>query len=235
MTDEPTRRASTIAERLETIRADIAQICERAGRDPAGVRLIAVSKTHPSETIREALAAGQTDFGENRVQEGLAKLDELAGADEGADARIHLIGHLQRNKARFAGRFASVQSIDSLRLAEAVSRQLDAPPNPPLDALLEVNVAGEASKHGFDPAELESAFAQISALPQLRVRGLMTIAPLAADAEQVRPVFRALREMRDALGLPELSMGMSNDYPVAIEEGATIVRVGRAVFGERKA
>ena len=232
--DQPSSRASTIAERLETIRAEIAQICERADRDPAGVRLIAVSKTHPSETIREALAAGQIDFGENRVQEGLAKLDELADTDEGADARIHLIGHLQRNKARFAGRFASVQSIDSLRLAEAVSRQLDAPPNPPLNALLEVNVAGEASKHGFDPTELESAFAQISALPQLRIRGLMTIAPLAADAEQVRPVFRALREMRDALGLPELSMGMSNDYPVAIEEGATIVRIGRAVFGERK-
>ena len=225
-TDQPSSRASTIAERLEMIRADIAQICERAARDPADVRLIAVSKTHSPETIREALAAGQLDFGENRVQEGLAKLDELAGSD----ARIHLIGHLQRNKARFAGRFASVQSIDSLRLAEAVSRQLDAP----LDALLEVNVAGEASKHGFNPAELESAFAQISALPQLRVQGLMTIAPLAADAEQVRPVFRALRELRDALGLPELSMGMSNDYPVAIEEGATIVRIGRALFGERK-
>ena len=225
-TDQPSSRASTIAERLETIRAEIAQICERADRDPADVRLIAVSKTHPPETIREALAAGQLDFGENRVQEGIAKLDELAGSD----ARIHLIGHLQRNKARFAGRFASVQSIDSLRLAEAVSRQLDAP----LDTLLEVNVAGEASKHGFNPTEIESAFAQISALPQLRVQGLMTIAPLAADAEQVRPVFRALREMRDALGLPELSMGMSNDYPVAIEEGATIVRIGRALFGERK-
>lgn len=225
-TDQPSSRASTIAERLEMIRAEIAQICERADRDPAGVRLIAVSKTHPPETIREALAAGHTEFGENRVQEGIAKLDDLAGSD----ARIHLIGHLQRNKARFAGRFASVQSIDSLRLAEAVARQLDAP----LDALLEVNVAGEASKHGFDPAELESAFAQIAALPRLRVRGLMTIAPLAADAEQVRPVFRALRELRDALGLPELSMGMSNDYPVAIEEGATIVRIGRALFGERK-
>ena len=225
-----TAQASTIAERLEAIRAEIAQICERADRDPGEVRLIAVSKTHSSETIREALAAGQIEFGENRVQEGLAKLDELAGSE----ARIHLIGHLQRNKARFAGRFASVQSIDSVRLAEAVARQLDAPPNLPLDALLEVNVAGEASKQGFAPAELESAFAQIAALPQLRVRGLMTIAPLVADAEQVRPVFRRLRELRDALGLPELSMGMSNDYAVAIEEGATIVRIGRAVFGERK-
>ena len=221
-----TTHALTIAERLEAVRAEIAQICERADRDPREVRLIAVSKTHSSETIREALAAGQIEFGENRVQEGLAKLDELADSE----ARIHLIGHLQRNKARFAGRFASVQSIDSVRLAEAVARQLDAP----LDALLEVNVAGEASKQGFDPAELESAYAQIAALPQLRVRGLMTIAPLVAEAEQVRPVFRRLRELRDALGLPELSMGMSNDYAVAIEEGATIVRIGRAVFGERK-
>ena len=225
-----TAHTLTIAERLEAVRTEIAQICERADRDPREVRLIAVSKTHSSETIREALAAGQIEFGENRVQEGLAKLDELADSE----ARIHLIGHLQRNKARFAGRFASVQSIDSVRLAEAVARQLDAPPNPPLDALLEVNVAGEASKQGFAPAELESAFAQIAALPQLRVRGLMTIAPLVADAEQVRPVFRRLRELRDALGLPELSMGMSNDYAVAIEEGATIVRIGRAVFGERK-
>ena len=230
MTTQSTSGASTIAERLAAVRAEIAQICERADRDPGEVRLIAVSKTHPPETIREALAAGQIEFGENRVQEGLAKLDELAGSE----ARIHLIGHLQRNKARFAGRFASVQSIDSVRLAEAVARQLDAPPNPPLDALLEVNVAGETSKQGFDPAELESAFAQITALPQLRVRGLMTIAPLAAEAEQARPVFRRLRELRDALGLPELSMGMSNDYAVAIEEGATIVRIGRAVFGERK-
>lgn len=221
-----TTHASTIAERLEAVRAEIAQICERADRDPGEVRLIAVSKTHSSETIREALAAGQIEFGENRVQEGLAKLDELADSE----ARIHLIGHLQRNKARFAGRFASVQSIDSVRLAEAVARQVDAP----LDALLEVNVAGEASKQGFDPAELESAFAQIAALPQLRVRGLMTIAPLVAGTEQARPVFRRLRELRDALGLPELSMGMSNDYAVAIEEGATIVRIGRAVFGERK-
>ena len=221
-----TTHASTIAERLEAVRAEIAQICERADRDPREVRLIAVSKTHSSETIREALAAGQIEFGENRVQEGLAKLDELADSE----ARIHLIGHLQRNKARFAGRFASVQSIDSVRLAEAVARQVDAP----LDALLEVNVAGEASKQGFDPAELESAFAQIAALPQLRVRGLMTIAPLVAGTEQARPVFRRLRELRDALGLPELSMGMSNDYAVAIEEGATIVRIGRAVFGERK-
>ena len=224
-----TTRTAPIAERLAAIRADIAAACERADRDPAEVRLIAVSKTQPASAVRAALAAGHADFGENRVQEGLAKLDEL----NDSPARIHLIGHLQRNKVRFAGRFASVQSIDSVALAAAVSRRLDAP----LPVLLEVNVAGEASKHGFAPSELEAALEQIAALPHLEVDGLMTIAPLVADAEAVRPVFRALRELRDALadewGLHQLSMGMSNDYAVAIAEGATIVRIGRAIFGER--
>lgn len=224
-----TTRSATIAERLAAVQAEIATACERADRDPAEVRLIAVSKTQPAVAIREAVAAGHIDFGENRVQEGLAKLDELGDSS----ARIHLIGHLQRNKARFAGRFASVQSIDSVALAAAVSRRLDAP----LPVLLEVNVAGEASKQGFAPSELEAALGEIAALPNLEVEGLMTIAPLAADAEAVRPVFRALREMRDSLagewGLRELSMGMSNDYAVAIAEGATIVRIGRAIFGER--
>lgn len=224
-----TTRSATIAERLAAVQAEIAAACERADRDPAEVRLIAVSKTQPAAAIREAVAAGHADFGENRVQEGVAKLDELADSS----ARIHLIGHLQRNKARFAGRFASVQSIDSVALAAAVSRRLDAP----LPVLLEVNVAGEASKQGFAPSDLEAALREIAALPNLEVKGLMTIAPLAAEAEAVRPVFRALREMRDALagerGLRELSMGMSNDYAVAIAEGATIVRIGRAIFGER--
>lgn len=224
-----TTRSATIAERLAAVQAEIATACERAARDPAEVRLIAVSKTQPAAAIREAVAAGHIDFGENRVQEGLAKLDELGDSS----ARIHLIGHLQRNKARFAGRFASVQSIDSVALAAAVSRRLDAP----LPVLLEVNVAGEASKQGFAPSDLEAALGKISVLPQLEVEGLMTIAPLAADAEAARPVFRALREMRDALAgewrLRELSMGMSNDYAVAIAEGATIVRIGRAIFGER--
>ena len=224
-----TTRSATIAERLAAVRAEIAAACERADRDPAEVRLIAVSKTQPAAAIREAVAAGHADFGENRVQEGVAKLDELADSS----ARIHLIGHLQRNKARFAGRFASVQSIDSVALAAAVSRRLNAP----LPVLLEANIAGEASKQGFAPSELEAALGEIAALPNLEVEGLMTIAPLAAEAEAVRPVFRALREMRDALagewGLRELSMGMSNDYAVAIAEGATIVRIGRAIFGER--
>ena len=224
-----TTHSAAIAERLAAVQVEIAAACERVDRDPAEVRLIAVSKTQPAAAIREAAAAGHVDFGENRVQEGLVKLDEL----DASPARIHLIGHLQRNKARFAGRFASVQSIDSVALAAAVSRRLDAP----LPVLLEVNVAGEASKQGFEPSELEAALRKIAALPYLEVEGLMTIAPLVADVEAARPVFRALREMRDALagewGLRELSMGMSNDYAVAIAEGATIVRIGRAIFGER--
>ena len=224
-----TTHSAAIAERLAAVQVEIAAACERVDRDPAEVRLIAVSKTQPAAAIREAAAAGHVDFGENRVQEGLVKLDEL----DASPARIHLIGHLQRNKARFAGRFASVQSIDSVALAAAVSRRLDAP----LPVLLEVNVAGEASKQGFEPSELEAALREIAALPYLEVEGLMTIAPLVADAEAAQPVFRALREMRDELagewGLRELSMGMSNDYAVAIAEGATIVRIGRAIFGER--
>ena len=220
-----TTSEASVAERLASVRADIATACERAGRDPGEVTLVAVSKTQPVAAIRAALNAGQLEFGENRVQEGLDKIEQLAGSA----ARIHLIGHLQRNKARFAGRFASVQSVDSIRLAAAIARNLDAP----LDILLEVNVAAEASKHGFAPDDVEAALSDISALPHLNVNGLMTIAPLVEDAEAVRPVFRRLREMRDALGLRELSMGMSNDYDVAIEEGATIVRIGRAIFGDR--
>ncbi len=213
--------------RLASVRSSISEAAERAGRDPDEVALIAVSKTFPVEAIEAALAAGHEHFGENRVQEGLAKIEALRAAS----ARIHLIGALQRNKARHAGAFASVQSIDSIRLAEAVSRRLERE----LEILLEVNVAGEQSKSGFAPGDLPDALPAISALPNLGVAGLMTVAPIAADPEDVRPVFRRLRELRDGLGLRELSMGMSSDYAVAIEEGATIVRIGRAIFGERPA
>ena len=216
-----------IPERLAAARASVSEAAERAGRDPAGIRLIAVSKTFPADAIRAAFDAGQRDFGENRVQEGLAKIAELGGLD----ADIHLIGTLQRNKARHAGAFASVQSIDSIRLAEAVSRRLDRE----LEVLLEVNVAGEQSKSGFAPGDLPDALPAIQALPNLDVAGLMTIAPIAADPEDARPVFRQLRELRDRLGLRELSMGMSSDYAVAVEEGASMVRIGRAIFGERAA
>ena len=216
-----------IQARLAAARASVSEAAERAGRDPTGIRLIAVSKTFPADAIRAAFDAGQRDFGENRVQEGLAKIAEL----DGLDADIHLIGTLQRNKARHAGAFASVQSIDSIRLAEAVSRRLDRE----LEILLEVNVAGEQSKSGFAPADLPGALPAIQALPNLDVAGLMTIAPIVADPEDARPVFRQLRGLRDRLGLRELSMGMSSDYAVAVEEGATMVRIGRAIFGERAA
>ena len=211
------------------VQAQIREACERAGREPAAVRLIAVSKTFPAEAIAEAAAAGQRDFGENRVQEGLQKLAQLPQLGVAAD--VHLIGHLQRNKARHAGEFASVQSVDSVRLAEAVSRRLARE----LPILLEVNVGAEQSKQGFTVAETPSALEQICALPHLRVDGLMTVAPEVSDPEDVRPVFCQLRELAQRLGLRELSMGMSNDYAVAIEEGSTMVRLGRAIFGARPA
>jgi len=210
---------------LGRIQESMAAAAERAGRDPESVRLVAVSKTFPVEAVRAALDAGHTLFGENTVQEGLAKIEALSDTP----ARFHLIGHLQTNKARHAAAFAMVESVDSLKVARAISRRLRAP----LPVLLEVNVAREASKHGFAPEEVAGALAELATLPKIDVRGLMTVAPLVADAEDVRPVFRALRQLRDELGLAELSMGMTNDYPVAIEEGATAVRIGRAIFGDR--
>ena len=227
----PASEWADVPRRLAAVRQRIRHACESADHDPAAVTLIAVAKTFPADAVAAAHDAGQIDFGENRVQEGLAKIDELA--DRGIDGpRIHLIGQLQRNKARHAGSFASVQSIDSLRLAETVSRRLD-PDRAPLPVLLEVNLAGEASKGGMPPGDLEAALRAVAALPNLHVDGLMTVPPLTADPEDVRPYFRTLRQLRDRLGLRELSMGMSNDYAVAIAEGATMVRIGRAIFGER--
>ena len=216
-----------IAGNLRRVNEQIADACARAGRDPSDVTLIAVSKTFPVEAIAEAAACGHRQFGENRVQEGLAKLESLPAL--GVEADLHLIGHLQRNKARHAGRFASVQSLDSVRLAEAISRRLDRE----LPVLLEVNVAEEPTKHGFRIDQTTSALEQIRTLPNIRVDGLMTVAPEVADAEDVRPVFRALRQLAEQFDLTELSMGMTNDYAVAIEEGSTMVRIGRAIFGNR--
>ena len=217
----------SIGGNLEDVRRQIANACERAGRDPSGVSLIAVSKSFPVDVIAEAAGHGQRHFGENRVQEGLAKLQQLPTLE--VDVDVHLIGHLQRNKARHAGSFASVQSVDSVRLADAIARRLDHE----LPILLEVNVAEEPTKHGFRIGEAANALEQIRTLPNVRVDGLMTVAPEVANPEDVRPVFRALRELADQLGLSELSMGMSNDYAVAIEEGSTMVRIGRAIFGNR--
>jgi pyridoxal phosphate enzyme (YggS family) len=227
---------SGLAERLAAVRASIERARLAAGRTDE-VLLVAVTKTVGPDAVREAYQAGQRVFGENRVQEGREKIAALSG--EMADACWHLIGHLQTNKARqAAGSFALIESVDSIRLAARLD-QVAGPSSVPV--LLEVNVAGEESKSGFQSEELRGAMAELRSMEHLELRGLMTVAPLVADPEEVRPVFRRLRELRDELrdefdlrGFDQLSMGMTNDFPVAVEEGATMVRVGRALFGERR-
>jgi PLP dependent protein len=233
MTSSPVVSADlvkTIAANVGGVRAAIADAAVRARRDPESVRLIAVTKTFPPEVCIAALEAGLTDLGENRVQEGAAKAAALA--ERGLTPVWHLIGHLQSNKVKPAlGAFVVIHSVDSFDLAAAISRRATAP----VSILLEVNVAAEPSKFGFAPEEVTPAYERIVALPNLDVRGLMTVAPQADDPERVRPVFRRLRDLAASLGLPELSMGMSGDYPVAVEEGATMVRIGSALFGPRPA
>lgn len=243
----------TIESRVAAVRERIAAAARRAGRSEAEIRLVGVTKTHPAEAIAAALAAGVSEFGENRVQEAEAKIAALSHLRD----RItwHLIGHLQSNKAkRAAGLFDLIHSVDSLKIAEHLNRHVAArAPEPgaaPCDVLLQVNVSGEESKEGFAlagweerPAVLESFAAEVAAivaLPHLRVRGLMTIAPWGPSAELARPTFRSTRRLRDELARrfphvdwEHLSMGMTDDFEVAVEEGATIVRVGRALFGER--
>lgn len=219
---------------LAAVHKRIEAAATKVGRDPAGVELIAVSKTHPPETVREAMDAGQRVFGENRVQEFLAKIPLLP-----ASAQWHFIGHLQRNKIRKVLPLATlIHSVDSLELAQAIDRiagELGLYPR----VLLEVNVAGEGSKLGFSPEALRADLEALLVLPRLQVEGLMTVPPPAPDPETVRPFFVRLRELREALvaetntSLPILSMGMSGDFEVAIEEGATHVRVGTAIFGGR--
>jgi len=221
-----------LAANLERVRRTIAESAGRAGRDPGAITLVAVTKTFPVARIREAMALGLRTFAENRVQEAVPKIDEI-GTDE---ATWHLIGHLQTNKVKFIeGRFAMIQSIDRLEVVEALERRLDSP----LDVLIEVNVAEEPQKTGALPKELAAITSAVRAARHLRLQGLMTIAPMAPDPEQVRPVFRRLRTLRDELSqrlgahLPVLSMGMTDDYPIAVEEGATMLRLGRALFGPR--
>jgi PLP dependent protein len=221
-----------IAERLEIVRARIGAAAYRAGRDSGSIRLLLASKTQPSSAIRAAYRAGARDFGENYVQEAITKRAELSDLSE---LRWHLIGHLQTNKARVAaGAFALIHSIDSVRLIEALAR---AQPSQGIHALIEVNLGGEASKSGV-AADGVSAVVD-AARGKIEIDGLMMIPPPAPSAEAARPYFARLRSMRDrlaiesGLALSELSMGMTDDFEVAIEEGATIVRIGRAVFGER--
>jgi pyridoxal phosphate enzyme (YggS family) len=223
-----------IAANLEEIRGRLTAAAERAGRDPASVRLVAVSKTYPAEAVAAASSTGQRIFGESRVQEAR---DKIPACPSGLE--WHFIGHLQKNKVRQAlPLFPFFHSIDSAALAGAIDR-IAGETGAEAKGLLEVNVSGEESKHGFTPDELRSQFPALAKLPHLRIRGLMTMAPYSDDPEDARPVFRKLRELRDELQsahqhpLPELSMGMSGDFEPAIEEGATLVRVGSSIFGAR--
>lgn len=222
--------AAGIAQRVSAVRERLEQACRRAGRFPGDVTLIAVSKSASAPAMAEAYRAGVRHFGENRVQEAHRKIAALA---PGLNPRPtwHLVGRLQFNKVKPAlALFDIIHSVDSLRLAQAISSRAERP----LPILLEVNVAGEATKGGFTLDGAAASFPQIRALPNLDVRGLMTIAPARATPEARRQVFGALRALRERLGLEHLSMGMSDDFAIAIEEGATMVRVGRAIFGERR-
>ena len=219
---------AAIAERLTLVRERIAAACRRAGRSPEDVTLVGVSKGFPAAAIEEALAAGLREVGENRVQEAAAKIQALAA--KGLMPRWHLIGHLQTNKAKTAADlFGIIHSVDTVRLAQELSRRA----SEPVPILLEVNVGQEATKFGFDTTEVASALSAITTLPNLDVRGLMTVAPETDDPDTLRPLFQRLAGLREELDLRELSMGMTGDFEVAIEEGATMVRVGRAIFGPR--
>lgn len=231
-----------LRQRAATLRQRVTAAAERSGRHPDDITIVAVSKTVPVETLRAAYDLGFTTFGENRVQEAQGKI--AAWGDATAPARWELIGHLQSNKAaRAAELFARIQSVDSLHLAQALDARA-AQRGQILPVLLEVNVAGEASKTGFAPDELLDVARALTSCRALRLEGLMTVAPLVADPEAVRPVFQRLRALRDELrhtltaatdtgAWSHLSMGMTDDFEVAIEEGATIIRVGRGLFGSR--
>jgi pyridoxal phosphate enzyme (YggS family) len=242
--------ATAVVKNLERVRARVAEAASRVGRDPAGVQLVAVTKTFPVEDILVAWDSGQRDFGENRPEEGAQKILEVAACllSESEKPTWHMIGHIQRRKVQLVvEHFDVVHSIDRLAVAQKLSA-LAIETGRELPVLLECNVSGEASKYGYQTAgwehdpplreRLNVEVAAVLALPALRLEGLMTMAPIVEDAETVRPVFASLRALRDALrehfpgvALPHLSMGMTDDFEVAIEEGATLVRVGRAIFG----
>ncbi len=225
---------SSILDNLERVWEQIAQAAAKAGRDVKDVELVAIAKTHPAEKVREAVEAGQTLFGENRVQEARAKISELS-----SNIRWHFVGHLQKNKVRQAlPLFEMIHSVDSLALAQDINRIAEEEGLYPR-VLLEVNVAGEGSKFGFAPDDLREQMEALLALPRLSIEGLMCIPPLVVESEDSRKFFVQVRELRDSLEkefntkLPQLSMGMTQDFPIGIQEGATLVRVGTAIFGER--
>ena len=214
---------------VREVQKRIAQACERSHRLPSEITVVAVTKGFEASAVRAAFDCGIRNFGENRVQEAEKKIGQLS--DLKPDITWHMVGHLQSNKARTAAElFDIIHSIDSVRLAGILSQRAEQT----LPVLLEVNVSGEASKSGFAIDEIAGAVEEAKQLPNLEVTGLMTIAPLTANPEDVRPVFRKLRELRDYLGLEHLSMGMTDDFEVAVEEGATVLRIGRAIFGDRR-
>jgi pyridoxal phosphate enzyme (YggS family) len=225
---------SSVAANLAEIRGRIGAACLRAGRDPSSVCLVAVSKTFPAADVMEAVAAGQPCFGESRLQEAEPKISELP-----RDLEWHFIGRVQRNKVRkILPLFRCVHGIDTLRLAsyaDSIAAELGLMP----EVFLQVDLAGEETKGGFSPEELRAAVPELAALARLRIIGLMAIPPASQEAEESRTWFRGLRELRDSVadgfrnGLPCLSMGMSGDFEIAVEEGATHVRVGSSIFGKR--
>ena len=236
---ETTAVAEGFRERLKKVRSTIEAGALRCGRSPAEITLVAVSKTHPAEMIRAAIAAGLKDFGENRVQEADAKIPQV-GREA---ARWHLIGHLQSNKARRAVElFDVIHSLDSAALAQRLDRMCNEVQRPELPVLIQVDLAQEATKSGATEDQLPEIIEVVKQSASLRLTGLMTLPPFFDDVEQVRPFFRKLRELRDELKSQgafgaqrgELSMGMTHDYEIAIEEGATILRIGTAIFGERQ-
>jgi len=225
---------TSVAENLERVREQIARAAAKSGRTTDDVELVAITKTHPADKVREAIETGQTLFGESRVQEARVKIPELP-----SNLRWHFVGHLQKNKIRHAlPLFEMIHSVDSLLLAQDINRIAEEEGMHPR-VLLEVNVAGEGSKFGFKPETLRAEMESLLAMPRLSILGLMTIPPLAEEPEASRKHFVQLRKLRDHLqtefrvDLAQLSMGMTQDYAIAVEEGATLVRVGTAIFGER--
>jgi PLP dependent protein len=227
---------NSVSQNLERVREQIAQVAVKSGRAVEDIDLVAITKTHPAERVREAIEAGHTLFGESRVQEARVKIPELP-----SNIRWHFVGHLQKNKIRHAlPLFEMIHSVDSLALAQDINRIANEDGLHPR-VLLEVNLAGEGSKFGFSSEKLRDQMEELLALTRLSILGLMTIPPFVEEAERSRKYFIQLRELRDRLqtefrvDLVQLSMGTTQDFPVAIEEGATLVRVGTAIFGERRA
>ena len=218
-----------IEQNLRELEKRIATAAERSGRSLAEITIVAVTKEVEPEAIEAGIKAGIRHIGENKVQEARGKMERLTNLEP--RPIWHMVGHLQNNKVKTAVEiFDIIHSVDSVRLAQAVSQRAQST----IPVLLQVNISGEGAKSGFSVVELSQAAEEIARLPRLEVRGLMTIAPMMADTEEIRPIFRKLRQLRDELGLEHLSMGMTDDFEVAVEEGATMLRIGRAIFGERR-